>query len=427
MKFRKPMVALAAALVLLPLVVWQTGVWTERVALRQVERQAASSVALYATGLQEAIGKFEALPRLLARDPELADLLRNPEDPARLARMNRNLEEVNRVAGTADTYLLDRRGLTLAASNWNGPTPFVGKNYSFRPYFQEAIQGRLGRYFALGTASLKRGYYFAAPVRSETGEILGAVTVKVLLEPLEAAWPGGRDQVIVTDPAGVVLISSVEAWRYRTLAALDAAQLARIREQRQYGWAALTPLPIAARAAFGGKTELIEIGPDDKSFAQEAFLLQPYPLGDLDLTAWVLSPRSQVRAAVTQAMVLAAFAVILAFGLLWIWLQRRQATRERFEMDRRHQAELEQKVAVRTKALQSLNADLQAEVAERQKTEQELRETQAELVQAAKLAALGQLSTGIGHELNQPLGAIRSYADNAKVLLERDRLPVQRI
>lgn len=49
------------------------------------------------------------------------------------------------------------------------------------------------------------------------------------------------------------------------------------------------------------------------------------------------------------------------------------------------------------------------------------RQTRDELVQAAKLAALGQMAAGIGHEMNQPLAAIRSHAHNASVLLSRAR------
>ena len=425
-KLKKHTAVLAiAAVVLLPLLLWQTAVWTERVALRRVVAQAASTLTLYATGLREAVGKYEALPRLLARDPALADLLRNPDDPARRAEINRALEEVNAIAGTADTYLLDRDGLTLAASNWNGPTPFVGRNYSYRPYFQEAVRGGLGRYVALGTASGKRGYYFAYPVRGPGGEILGAVTVKVPLEPLEAAWPGTPDRVIVTDPVGVILMSSRDDWRYRTLAPLSAVELSRIQDQQQYTGASLAPLPIAERRAFGPGAERVALAGKTgrKLGGGETFLLQSFPLEETGLTVWSLSPVNQVRGAVTQAMVLAAFGFLIVLGLTWIWLQRRLAIRERFETDERHKAELEGKVAARTRDLQTVNADLRAEVVERQRTERELRETQAELVQAAKMAALGQLSAGIGHELNQPLGAIRSYADNAKVLLARDRLP----
>lgn len=51
-----------------------------------------------------------------------------------------------------------------------------------------------------------------------------------------------------------------------------------------------------------------------------------------------------------------------------------------------------------------------------------LLETQAELVQAAKLASMGQLTAGVAHEVNQPLSAIRHYARNAGVLIENGRI-----
>src|SRR3546814_6646698 len=97
-------------------------------------------------------------------------------------------------------------GMTFAASNWASDTPFVGNNFSFRPYFQHAMQGRLGRYFALGTTSGKRGYYLASQVSAPGADgdrILGAVVVKVSLDEIEQGWTAGEeDDVIVTDPHG---------------------------------------------------------------------------------------------------------------------------------------------------------------------------------------------------------------------------------
>jgi two-component system C4-dicarboxylate transport sensor histidine kinase DctB len=84
-------------------------------------------------------------------------------------------------------------------------------------------------------------------------------------------------------------------------------------------------------------------------------------------------------------------------------------------------AELEHRVALRTDELTRANRQLEAEVTEHRRTENELRQTQSELVQASKLAALGQMSAGLSHELNQPLAAIRSYADNARKFMERER------
>ncbi|MGE4559494.1 MAG: sensor histidine kinase, partial [Desulfobulbus sp.] len=82
---------------------------------------------------------------------------------------------------------------------------------------------------------------------------------------------------------------------------------------------------------------------------------------------------------------------------------------------------LEIRVAERTAALTNTNAQLRQEIRERRRTEEELRKTRRELIHAAKLAALGQMSTVITHELNQPLAAIRTYTDNAVQLLAKGR------
>lgn len=69
-------------------------------------------------------------------------------------------------------------------------------------------------------------------------------------------------------------------------------------------------------------------------------------------------------------------------------------------------------------ALATANEQLSLEIAERRAAQAKLEETQEELVQAGKLAAIGQLSAGIAHEFNQPLAAIRSYLHNAGRYLE---------
>src|SRR5699024_10453219 len=110
-----------------------------------------------------------------------------------------------------------------------------------------------------------------------------------------------------------------------------------------------------------------------------------------------------------------------AGGIGWQrWRLRRE--RERFaERENRTLArardELERNVESRTRDLTATNRRLSAEIDERRRAERRLRKTQEELIQAAKLAVLGQLAAGINHELNQPLGAIRAYAENARAFI----------
>lgn len=124
---------------------------------KQLSIQGQNTLELYITYLQGLLGKYESLPQLLTNDDLLVKSLLNPGSRDRINELNRYLETINRISGTSDTYLMDRDGLTIAASNWQDERPFIGRNFSYRPYFKAAMRGELGRYFALGTTSSKRG------------------------------------------------------------------------------------------------------------------------------------------------------------------------------------------------------------------------------------------------------------------------------
>jgi two-component system C4-dicarboxylate transport sensor histidine kinase DctB len=81
--------------------------------------------------------------------------------------------------------------------------------------------------------------------------------------------------------------------------------------------------------------------------------------------------------------------------------------------------ELERQVDARTRELSETNVRLMQEVDERTRAEASLHRLQDELVQANKLAVLGQISAGVAHEINQPVAAIRSYVDNTRAFLAR--------
>ena len=138
------------------------------------------------------------LPQILGDLPGVRATLHAPEDPAALDTANRLLARIKRQTGADVIYLMNNRGVTLAASNWDKPDSFVAGNFAFRPYFREALTGRLGRFFGLGTTSGKRGYYFAYPVREDEHNI-GALVVKVDLDHTETLWGNTPEQLLVTD------------------------------------------------------------------------------------------------------------------------------------------------------------------------------------------------------------------------------------
>jgi len=132
-------------------------------------------------------------------------------------------------------YLMDSSGNTLASSNYNTPTSLIGKNYSFRPYFKEAISGRPSVYLALGVTTKKRGFYFSSPVKNETGKILGVIVVKYPVEKLEEEFKSLSGLFSLVDPKGIVFASNQQSWLYRSLSELSLEDAETILKSRQFG------------------------------------------------------------------------------------------------------------------------------------------------------------------------------------------------
>jgi len=370
------------------------------------ERQAATQrLDAFALSLEATLNRHESLPGLLALEPSLAALLREPGNGQRIAAANAYLEAAQQGAAVAATYLIDANGMTLAASNWRQPRSFVGHNYAFRPYFTDAVALGLGRFYGVGVTTGEPGYFLAAPVR-EQGRVLGVVVLKVGLEAMEQAMAGAGDTLLLADADGIVFLSSERRLRYRALAPLPAEVTARLAATRQYGKQTIAPLadrPLGLDDA----RPLRLVLPDQ---AARELLQVTRPVGNLGWRVVQLGRLDEARGAAFSGALAVTLAAAFAMGVA-AHLRHRRHRREEL---RRIHGELEQRIAERT-------ADLTDKIAELQRTEAILHETRDTAVQAGKLAVLGQLSAGISHELNQPLAALQTFADNAAALLARGR------
>ncbi|WP_343351345.1 sensor histidine kinase [Pseudomonas sediminis] len=385
------------ALLLAPLL-WPVHFLAERYYREVLIEQNRQTLDLYVANLLGTLRRYEVLPQILGDLPGLRAALHAPEDPGALDNANRLLARVKSQTGADVIYLMNPRGVTLAASNWDKPDSFVAGNFAFRPYFREALAGRLGRFFGLGTTSGKRGYYFAYPVREDEHNI-GALVVKVDLDHTETLWGNTPEQLLVTDTNGVVILTSRPDWRFHSSRPLDRVEQSAI--------AANQPYPTQAPPA-------LDLDPN-------AWLTQSRALEETGWTVSILAPRILLDRPVRSAVAVGAAALLALLLLLGLMILRRRHYLERIALDARAKAELEQRVAERTHDLELLNSRLKQEVLEREQAQQELVRAQDELVQAGKLSALGTMSASISHELNQPLGAIRSYAENASTLLDHQR------
>lgn len=383
--------------------------------------QGMATLRLSVEGLRGALQRFEPLPGLIAERPVLGELLANPQNATLLGRVNEELRQTAEALGASDVYLLDAQGLTLAASNYLKERSFIGRRFAFRPYFTQAIAGGLGRYFALGTTSLERGYFYAAPVM-DGDAIIGALTLKFTVDAFEDAWRGGTSDIIVSDLNDIIFMSSRPQWHFRTLSELEPGVLAEIAATQQYPIEELVPLQ-NTREPISETLDFIHI---EEGGTGQDFITASKLLEDVGWRVSILVPAGPAKAQALTAMLVFVLCVLFVGLVVMSILQRRARILERLDAQRQLQDLLERRVDERTADLNAANAALRVEVEERRAAEMRLRKTQNELIQAGKLAALGQMSAALSHEINQPLAAVKSYADNASAFLDRDRLPEAR-
>ena len=396
-------------------------------ALQTVKDRSSQTLSLVVENLRGELAKYSYQPRLLATNPALVRALQGEASQAEINALNFELERANAISGALAIYLMDRTGLTVAASNWSSDRPFIGRSFSYRPYFKTAMSGQLGRYFALGTTSRERGYYFAYPVRDGRTAI-GAIVVKMEVGAFEASWGSADHEIIVADLDGVVFLSSRPDWRFRALAPLTPDALQRIRETRRYTDQDLRPLDVVDRADISDLGQRLVLRTNESAQdriqgrvdGNTEFLVQSAEMPDAGWRVLILARTDAVAGQVWTAVAVVGFMLVSLMLAVANFYQRQRRIGERIALQEKAKAQLEERVRDRTEELTHANRQLHSEVLERRKAETELRQTQADLVQATKLAALGQMSAGLSHELNQPLAAIRSYADNARTYLDRN-------
>jgi two-component system C4-dicarboxylate transport sensor histidine kinase DctB len=406
----------AVALSLILGTLWLAGDYARKQAFLGLGARTRNTATLNAVVLRTALEKQRSLPFVLSEDTDVNTALASGEQ-ALFRTLNLKLETLAGGTSASVIYILDKKGMTVAASNWRKPTSFVGHSYAFRPYYRDAMEVGRAEYYALGAASQFPGLYISRRVDGVEG-VIGVVVVKVQFDQVEAAWRNSTEASYVSDRRGVVLVSSIPQWRFMTLTPIAGPVQAAIRESLQFGCAPLQPLPLSPPAV-GDEPDLVKAVLPNAAGSAE-FVRVGVPVPTTNWTLNVLAPaRRETAARVREARSLGILGLTpLLTAVAWL-LYRRHRFFEREAKNEAAREELERRVSKRTEELSAANALLQSEAEERKKAVTRLQEAREKLAQANRLAILGQVAAGVNHEINQPVAAIRSYADNARTFLRR--------
>lgn len=370
-----------------------------RVQDQRLKDTAAARLEVESGHVVSTIDRLSHLPIAVAQQPDVQRLVSQPLDAKIQDRVNRYLENVGKAADSSILYVVREDGLTIGSSDWESESSLIGNNYGFRPYFINAMQNQEARYFAIGVTTNEAGYYIAQPI-VENEHIYGVAVVKIGLQDLQAQWSKDPDQWLLLDQHGVIILASDDRVRYQTAPLLSQSARQFFIEQRKYADYPLTVLPGLQQARENNAETLSQHG--------KQFLVNETHLKRLNWNLLHLSDTTSVhRTGLWTLLTVALTYGVAALSLLYLRERRRKVRLDR--------------IAEEAQRIRSLNDQLHDEIVERKRAETNLRDAQAELIQSSKLAALGQMSAAIAHEVNQPLSALRTYSASTRLLIERGR------
>ena len=339
-------------------------------------------LALYVTTLMSDLQRNSVVPQLLARDPDLITALEEVNYSLSTARLLSFVDEI----GAASLTLLDSDGRSVAATDRNR----LGETHRTTPYFVNAQRSNPTVYTTYRNEDGAYSFIYSRKIEAG-GEFLGVIMVEVDIPSLERGWAGVSEAVIVTDSEGTIIMSTSPQWR----GVMEEEALAR--------QSAPTAIERALRVTQGWSAL-----PADAYLSGEAVLRREARVPHQGWRMVSFTTYASVRERVNGLLALEVMGFALILAIAFYFMSRKTASRLVFFQ--RESAEL-----------RALNRRLQREIAEREKVEKTLEVAEQTIAQSSKLAALGEMSAAVSHELNQPLAAMKTYLAGARLLLQRQR------
>ncbi len=346
------------------------------------QNRAELRLALYSGNLLSELRRNAIVPQLLARDPSLIVALTSNDYSQSSQRLISYVDEI----GAASLMLLDKDGRTVAATDRNK----LGENHRNAAYFVEAIRSNATVFTSLEREFGGFGFSYSRRIEDQ-GAIIGVIVVEVDLAKFERAWAGISDAVMVTNSEGRIILATEPRWRGKS-----------VEEALQQN-----PAGSAIERAIQATTDWTTLSADAYVMGEAVMRVD----GRIPFRGWSMinfTTYASVRERVNAVLALEIMAFALLAALAFYALSRKTALR--MALFQRESAEL-----------RALNARLRREIAERERVQETLAVAEQTLEQSSKLAALGEMSAAVSHELNQPLAAMKTYLAGARLLLRRNR------
>ncbi|WP_171021996.1 ATP-binding protein [Cohaesibacter sp. CAU 1516] len=322
---------------------------------------------MYRTSLETEVARYKFLPFILSQNDRILEILSDRFDPVESGYF---LQRTKYATNVSAIYVLDRTGKVTAASNWHREDSYVGRNLGFRPYFKDAMAGRLGQFYGVGLSSTTPGFFLSYGLRKDE-DIIGVIAVEVNLSELEKVWRSGPDDILVSDVDGTIFLSSNESWKHKTFGQVGSSTVGLL--DRSIPPAHTTHNPIARKRCYRLGSITVYKDPNYACLFPATFSLQE----EIVEFGWTIHSIQPARP-IYQSLLLVAIITLLIY-LSVVFLYRN----------------------IRNKYKRSI---------------QKLR---TQLTENSKLAAIGQMATEVAHDFNQPLSAIYMLLDTSRLLLER--------
>jgi len=376
---------------------------SKRAAIENLKTGALKEAQTQANELNSELQKFSLVPIILRENPDVTSALTSGTK-ASIDKLNFKLKSLAEQTHATYIYAIDKNGRTVASSNFGETDSFVGKDYQYRPYFLRALQDGQSKYYAKGQTTGRAGLFLAGRI-SNNSEPIGVIVVKVEFDDIAKRWSDPLSTSFVVNKDGIILFSGDKSLEFKTLRVLSEKRQAEIVQARQFG---IEPLDIANLNLTHKPFPINNRG--------ENTVIGHVFLSEYDWSLFRLVP---INSAVTSAQYKALFIILVTgvtlVSLLLIYRRRLEIEKEKAATT----ALLKSEVTRQTKELSETNKKLEHEIAQREQVNLRFRSAREELAQANRLGSVGAITASVAHELNQPVAAIRTFAENGKKFLER--------